>query len=192
MKDYRRALLIGSTTFGKGSVQNLVSLGKANGAIKTTIQLFYQPSGNSNHLNGVKPDIVIGDLTDLLDFGESKLKYPLKWEPIPAAKFQPYTRYVNPAIVTKLTEKSRTRMKADSDFKALNEKMDKFRKQLAEKTISLKKDTSGDLSDEVEKQQKEKESREKDDKLIDTKRDIFLREAFNITADYAEILSSGK
>jgi carboxyl-terminal processing protease len=192
MKDYKRAILIGSTTFGKGSVQNLIPLGGRNGAVKVTINLFYQPSGNSNHLNGVKPDITIGEMTDLLDFGESKLKYPLKWEPIDSSPFQQTPRFVNPSIVSSLTEKSRSRIKTDKDFITLGEKMEKFRKQLAEKTISLKKDTSGDLGDEVEKQLKEKESREKKDKLIDTQKDIFLREAFNITADYAQLLKKSQ
>ena len=192
MKDYKRAILIGSPTFGKGSVQNLMSLGGRNGAIKVTIHLFYQPSGNSNHLNGVKPDLAIGDITDLLDIGEDKLKYPLKWEPIKSAKFQPYSGLVTPQIVAALSAKSKERMKSDKDFIELKEKMDKYRKQLAEKSISLKKDAAGDLGDEVEKQQKGKEAREKSEKLIDTQRDIFLREAFNITADYTQILKSEK
>ncbi|HEY1405699.1 MAG TPA: S41 family peptidase, partial [Spirochaetota bacterium] len=51
LKDYRRALIVGGTSFGKGSVQSLISLGERKDAMKVTIQLFYQPSGNSNHLN---------------------------------------------------------------------------------------------------------------------------------------------
>ena len=193
MKDYKRALLIGSTTFGKGSVQNLIPLGgPVRGAVKVTINLFYQPSGNSNHLNGVHPDIAIGEMTDLLDFGESKLKYPLKWEPIKPSPFQPFSRYVTPSIVSALTEKSKARMKSDKDFISLNEKMEKYRKQLAEKNISLKKDAGSGLEDEVQKEQKEKNDREKNEKLIDTQKDIFLREAFNITADYAQLLKSGR
>ena len=132
MKDYKRAILIGSTTFGKGSVQDLIPLGRRDGAVKVTINLFYQPSGNSNHLNGVHPDIAIGEMTDLLDVSESKLKYPLKWEPIKPSPFQQYTRYVTPSIVAALSEKSKARTKNDKDFVALNEKMDKYRKQLAE------------------------------------------------------------
>ena len=171
---------------------DIQSFGGRNGAVKVTINLFYQPSGNSNHLNGVHPDIEIGEMTDLLDFGESKLKYPLKWEPIKPSSFQPYTRYVTPSIVAALSEKSKARTKNDKDFAAMNEKMDKYRKQLAEKNISLKKDAGNGVEEEVEKEQKEKNSREKSEKLIDTQKDIFLREAFNITADYAQLLKNGQ
>ncbi|HNX57654.1 MAG TPA: S41 family peptidase, partial [Spirochaetota bacterium] len=87
LKDYRRALIIGGPSFGKGSVQNWIPLGGRNGSMKITIQLFYQPSGNSNHLNGIQPDISLKDLPDVLDIGENKLKYPLQWTPIRKAQY---------------------------------------------------------------------------------------------------------
>jgi len=170
-------------------VQSLLQTRENSGAIKVTVQLFYQPSGNSNHLNGVQPDIAIPDITDILDIGESKLKYPLKWTPIKAAQYVPFgDKYISPGILSSLITKSAERRKNDKDFIALNEKIEKYRKQLSAPTVSLKKDAGNNAVDEVEKQQKEKEKREKNDQVIDIKNDILLRETFNIMADYIELL----
>jgi carboxyl-terminal processing protease len=194
LKDYKRALLIGSTSFGKGSVQNLMPVQRLlqtkgnSGAIKVTVQLFYQPSGNSNHLNGVQPDIQIDDFTVLFD-GENKLKYPLKWTPIKKSQYEPYgSKYLTPEIVSSLTAKSQARRKNDKEFAKLAENIEKNRKSLASKTISLKKDAGDTFIDEAEKELKKKDKLDNGNKIIDTKNDILLKEVFNITSDYIDML----
>jgi len=191
LKDYRRALIIGGASFGKGTVQNLIPLGGRNGSMKVTIQLFYQPSGNSNHLYGVQPDIELKDLPDVLDIGENKLKYPLQWTPIKKAQFMTFgNRYISQPIVSELTRRSKARMSSDKEYAAFNEKIEKYRKKMEAASISLKKDaiTSDTITEEVEKQQKDKAKRESNNKLIDLANDLLLKEAFNITADYIELL----
>ncbi len=191
LKDYRRALIIGGASFGKGTVQNLIPLGGRNGSMKVTIQLFYQPSGNSNHLYGVQPDIELKDLPDVLDIGENKLKYPLQWTPIKKAQFMTFgNRYISQPIVSELTRRSKARMNSDKEYAAFNEKIEKYRKKMEAASISLKKDaiTSDTITEEVEKQQKDKAKRESNNKLIDLANDLLLKEAFNITADYIELL----
>jgi carboxyl-terminal processing protease len=191
LKDYRRALIVGYSSFGKGSVQNLIPLGGRNGAMKVTIQLFYQPSGNSNHLNGIHPDITIVDLPDILDIGENKLKYPLEWTPIKKAFFETFgNKYVSPEIVSTLSSRSQTRMKSDKDFVALTDKIEKYRKKISESVISLKKDTltSETINDEVTKQVKPTDKGDTKKKVIDTQRDLLLREALQITVDYIDLL----
>ena len=68
LKDNKRAILIGKTTFGKGSVQNIIPL-KDGDAIKITTALFYTPNDMMIQGNGVSPDIEIDDLiiNDLKD-----------------------------------------------------------------------------------------------------------------------------
>ena len=57
LKDHNRALILGTQTFGKGSVQTLLSL--PNGAgLKLTVALYFTPSGKSIHSIGIKPDII--------------------------------------------------------------------------------------------------------------------------------------
>lgn len=59
-KDHGRALVVGSQTFGKGSVQTITPLGNG-GAVTLTTALYYTKSGNSIQQYGVKPDIEIED-----------------------------------------------------------------------------------------------------------------------------------
>ncbi len=58
LQDHRRAILLGTRSFGKGSVQTIIPLGR-NGAIKLTTQLYYTPSGRSIQAKGIEPDIVV-------------------------------------------------------------------------------------------------------------------------------------
>src|SRR5690606_30417394 len=55
LKDHRRATLVGTRSFGKGSVQTIIPLGE-NGALRLTTALDYTPSGECNHGNGITPD----------------------------------------------------------------------------------------------------------------------------------------
>ena len=59
LQDLRRATVIGSLSFGKGSVQRIFQLGPDLGAIRLTTNLYYTPSGRSIHNVGLEPDIVI-------------------------------------------------------------------------------------------------------------------------------------
>ena len=58
LQDQKRAILLGETTYGKGSVQSIIPL-KNNGAIRLTISKYYLPSGKSISDVGVSPDIQI-------------------------------------------------------------------------------------------------------------------------------------
>ncbi|MGL6024878.1 MAG: S41 family peptidase, partial [Cetobacterium sp.] len=67
VKDYKRGLLIGEKTFGKGSVQTLLPLPDGDG-IKITIAKYYTPSGVSIHGKGIEPDILVEEKDDFLFF----------------------------------------------------------------------------------------------------------------------------
>ena len=58
LKDHRRAIIMGSRTFGKGSVQNVIDL-KNKSALKLTTARYYTPSGTSIQATGISPDIVL-------------------------------------------------------------------------------------------------------------------------------------
>lgn len=188
IKDYRRGLIIGpGNTFGKGSVQSYNELHFMKGAIKVTTHIFYQPAGTSNQLGGIKPNIVIPALSSIWDIGEDKTRYPLKWKKINKANFKPYNN-VNLKIISALKNKSSQRINSSEKFRELIKKINKFKKQINNKTISLKEEST------IEKQ-KEKELRknlykEKSRKIIDLETDIFLKEAFNITSDYLKVMRS--
>ena len=58
LQDHKRATVIGTRSFGKGSVQTIIPLG-ANGAIRLTTARYYTPSGRSIQAKGIKPDVVV-------------------------------------------------------------------------------------------------------------------------------------
>jgi len=58
LQDHRRAIVIGTRSFGKGSVQTIIPLG-GNGAIRLTTARYYTPSGRSIQAKGIEPDIVV-------------------------------------------------------------------------------------------------------------------------------------
>jgi carboxyl-terminal processing protease len=68
VQDHKRGIIIGSQTFGKGSVQSIIGLGGDGSALRLTTAKYYTPSGRSIHrdektkLGGIKPDIVL-DMT---------------------------------------------------------------------------------------------------------------------------------
>lgn len=59
LQDYNRALIIGTRSFGKGSVQTIIPLGKINGAMRLTTARYYTPSGRSIQAEGIEPDLVV-------------------------------------------------------------------------------------------------------------------------------------
>jgi carboxyl-terminal processing protease len=67
LQDHKRATLIGTRSFGKGSVQTIIPLGAGNGALRLTTARYYTPSGRSIQAKGISPDIeVIQDVPDEL------------------------------------------------------------------------------------------------------------------------------
>jgi len=87
LQDHKRATLLGTRSFGKGSVQTIIPLGAGNGALRLTTARYFTPSGKSIQAKGITPDIeVLQDIPDELKArttdtkGESSLRGHLKAE----------------------------------------------------------------------------------------------------------------
>jgi carboxyl-terminal processing protease len=86
LQDHKRATLVGTRSFGKGSVQTIIPLGAGNGALRLTTARYYTPSGRSIQAKGIVPDIeVLQDVPDELKArtdskGEASLPGHLKAE----------------------------------------------------------------------------------------------------------------
>jgi carboxyl-terminal processing protease len=84
LQDHKRATILGTRSFGKGSVQTIIPLGNNNGALRLTTARYYTPSGKSIQAKGIVPDIeVLQDVPDELKAradskGESSLRGHLK------------------------------------------------------------------------------------------------------------------
>ena len=80
LRDHKRAILVGETTYGKGSVQSIIPL-KNNGAIRLTVSKYYLPSGKSISNVGVEPDIKVTESSDEFRINtdtDNQLSYALK------------------------------------------------------------------------------------------------------------------
>ena len=186
IKDYRRGLIVGPTkTFGKGTVQSYHELAARRGAVKITTGIFYQPSGTSNQLNGISPDVIIPAISSIWNIGEHRQRYPLKWKRLKSAYFKAY-KYVNGSLVGSLKRTSSKRIAESPEFKKLIAKINKLKKQVNNKTISLKEETS--LDKERKKELEKTRKKINRDKIIDVENDMFLQEAFNVTYDYIRLL----
>lgn len=93
LQDHRRAIILGTSSFGKGSVQTIIPLGQS-GAIKMTTQRYYTPSGRSIQAKGIDPDIRVQQAK--LEFieqpgrrSEASLRNSLKNENDPRKKKEP-------------------------------------------------------------------------------------------------------
>jgi carboxyl-terminal processing protease len=147
LQDYGRAVVVGdSSTFGKGTVQNIVplaaymdqvGLGHAYdpGALKITTSKFYRPSGASTQLRGVKADLVLPSASDFSEVSEASLKDPLPWDVVPAAPYERLNR-VEPYLGA-LRESSDRRRATDKPFAELVNDIARLRKSVVSKSVSL-------------------------------------------------------
>jgi carboxyl-terminal processing protease len=84
LQDHKRATVIGTRSFGKGSVQTIIPLGAGNGALRLTTARYYTPAGTSIQAKGIKPDIeVLQDVPEEMKArtdtkGEASLRGHLK------------------------------------------------------------------------------------------------------------------
>ena len=80
LQDHKRAILVGESTYGKGSVQSIIPLDN-EGAIRLTVSKYYLPSGKSISRVGVNPDIVIAEGSDEFRINtdtDNQLEFALK------------------------------------------------------------------------------------------------------------------
>ncbi len=142
IQDYGRGLIIGETTFGKGTVQNLVDLDRwpANetprfGQVKLTIAQFFRPGGSSTQNKGVVPDVDFPTSVDASEYGESKYDNALPWTRIAAA---PHVQYGNfTSLLGKLDARHNARVAKDIEFQWLIEDVATFRQEKDKKSVSL-------------------------------------------------------
>ncbi|NLY58015.1 MAG: carboxy terminal-processing peptidase [Gammaproteobacteria bacterium] len=112
VQDYGRGLVIGESTFGKGTVQSIQPLN--HGELKFTLAKFYRVSGQSTQNRGVVPDIVYPSLLDTADFGESSLPRALPWDTIPAVPYKA-DNLLKP-LIPRLIDRHKARAAKDPEF----------------------------------------------------------------------------
>ncbi|HVP33559.1 MAG TPA: carboxy terminal-processing peptidase [Steroidobacteraceae bacterium] len=124
IQDYHRGLILGQTTFGKGTVQNLVPLDRwskepVNGQLTVTIGKFYRVTGESTQHRGVEPDIPLASALDTKELGESALESSLPWDRIAGVPFKTSTAPAGGPSVATLASAEDVRAQHDPDYRWL-------------------------------------------------------------------------
>ncbi|HMA10835.1 MAG TPA: carboxy terminal-processing peptidase [Steroidobacteraceae bacterium] len=142
IQDYGRGYVVGQRTFGKGTVQNLISLDRwtqkpVEGQLTVTIGKFYRVTGESTQHRGVEPDISLPSPIDMKEVGESSLDDALPWDRIAPARFQHYTAARPLPAAASLDQAEADRNKADPDFQWLVTSIAASDSLRAQKSLSL-------------------------------------------------------
>ncbi len=199
LQDYGRGIIVGdTTTHGKGTVQTLMDLNEyiyrmrnapnQYGALKITRSQFYRPNGDSTQKRGVLSDLVIPSVTDKMPVGESDLEYPVEFDRISAAQYDGYG-WVTDTIKTALQNRSAVRIKESEKFAKRVKRIEEYVRQKNLKTVSLNEEEFLARSRELRAEKEDEKAME--DQISgnkEIKRDYYLDEVLQITADYMSML----
>lgn len=141
LKDYDRALILGSRTWGKGTVQTLVDLenylpGFKAGEVKLTEAQFFRVSGSSTQHRGVVPDIALPSSIDDKEFGEDAFPNALPWKQIAPADYTPVQDGLQ-ALLPKIESYYDKEVKTTPRFQLFERQVAEERAYAAQTTLSL-------------------------------------------------------
>ncbi|RUO22403.1 carboxy terminal-processing peptidase [Aliidiomarina iranensis] len=209
LQDYRRALIVGENTFGKGTVQQHRGLQRRfdlgsnpMGSVQYTMAKFYRINGGSTQHKGVVPDIVFPSLIDPEEFGESRADNALPWDQIEPVQFRAFN-FVNNELIEKLANEHKLRIENDKEFAFIAEDVERYRTMRERTSISLVRaereaETEAQQARNLERinlrlQQAGLEPVESIDGVEEEYRspDVFLQEAIEVAADYVHTMSGG-
>ncbi|MEJ2109655.1 MAG: carboxy terminal-processing peptidase [Acidobacteriota bacterium] len=163
IQDYGRGIVVGSPTFGKGTVQSIVSIDRyiteaeeRLGQVRLTIAKFYR-------------------------IGESDYKNALLWDQIAGTEFTSYSAPIRD-LIPELTRKFEDRIQDDPEFRYLEEDIQELVKQRENALISLQEEKRKKEKEEAEALAKQREKERKEIGIEDE--DLFLTETEHILGDY--------
>ncbi len=161
LQDYNRAVIVGTQSFGKGTVQSFLDLDsyllpqfdtiKPLGSVKVTMQKFYRINGGTTQLRGVIPDITLPDAYSQIETGEKELDNPMPWDEIAKAQYTTFTdinysklkkaseERVKKSKSFQLVEQEAKEIKSKKDDSKYNLKLEKYRAEVKELRAQNKK-----------------------------------------------------
>jgi carboxyl-terminal processing protease len=203
IQDYRRGLVVGQQTYGKGSVQNLYPLDRyalgpkaGFGQLTVTIGKYYRVTGDSTQHRGVVPDITLPSLLDTADIGESTRESALPWDRINAASFTPEASDL--PIVSLIAREHEARIAHNPDFVALQEDVQSLQRLRSQRDVSLNLEQRRAERDAIDAERLARENARRAARGLAPIKDIaamesaeapdaVLDEAVEIAADAAEL-----
>ena len=137
IQDYGRGIVVGTQTFGKGSVQTILNLN--HGQLKITQAKYYRVTGKSTQHAGVYPDIEYPSLIDVDEVGESSHENALQLETIETAKFEPVADLTG--VIEELKLAHHGRVANDPYFSYYRAVQDRIEENRAITMVSLNEDS---------------------------------------------------
>ncbi len=143
IQDYKRGLVVGEQSFGKGTVQNLIGLQRfvpketeKLGQLKLTMAKFYRVNGGSTQNIGVTPDLKLPAIYDEKTVGESSYPSALPWDKIAPTRYTPVNS-VNRQLLAALQQKYDQRLEDDPDLQELMADAQRMRENQQRTSVSL-------------------------------------------------------
>ncbi len=143
IQDYRRGIVVGEPTFGKGTVQRLLDLDRfaksdngGLGQLKFTVAQFFRVNGDSTQHRGVVPDIVFPTAYDSAEQGERSLDNALPWAAVSPLRFEMGAMRFE--VVEEVRRRHDERIGQDPGFQYLIAEAEAFRKAREKKRVSLR------------------------------------------------------
>jgi carboxyl-terminal processing protease len=143
IQDYHRGVVVGESTYGKGTVQTVIDLdrfitdaGADVGQLKLTFQKFYRVTGSSTQHKGVTPDVKLPTALDPEQFGESSSPSALPWDEIRGTLFQK-TPVINDKVIAALNKQYNDRLKSDPMLTRFADDTEEAKKNFRDTKVSL-------------------------------------------------------
>ena len=201
LKDYNRGLVVGESTFGKGTVQNLINLERffpnssmQFGQLKITLAKYYRVNGGSTQKIGIEPHIEFPNIYDRSIYTENSRDNALDWDRIRNVSYD-NINYITEPLVNHLTSTFNNDAKNDSSFINYLSFVEETRKSREKKSISLnynkrlnEKKNNDSKSNKLNTSVKISEvfPVKEEDLLKKIKNDLYLRESIKL---FVEMLS---
>jgi carboxyl-terminal processing protease len=203
IQDYKRGVVIGEQSYGKGTVQSVIDLsrylkvpeGEKVGQLKLTLQKFYRVTGSSTQHMGVTPDIDLPSAFDAKEFGESSNPSALPWDQIRATRFSSADD-VSSDVLNRLETDYQQRLTSDVELRNLVAETTELRNSLNKTRVSLNYEIRKKEMQEAEKRRAARNSI-KNTKIdaenqiteeIESINDKYLREGVIILSDYIDTI----
>ena len=134
IQDYRRGLVVGQRTFGKGTVQSLEDL--SEGQIKITESKYYRINGKSTQNKGVVPDIELPVTWDIDSVGESSYPTALQWDVIRPYRHKKFV--FDASVIENVLELHKDRLTYEPNLNYLKDVRKRYDLNKDKKFLSLK------------------------------------------------------
>lgn len=218
IQDYGRGVIVGNTTYGKGTVQSAIAMKRIDSdfadkddQINLTMAKFYRISGSSTQHKGVTPDIEFPTVFPADKYGESSEKSALPWDEIESSQYRKVANLSS--TIAELKAKHDARMKSSKEFNYLLQDIAEFKKRDTEVSIPLNevalKAQRDDLEGKNLKRENErrisrglqplpvsskekKEAKAKEEKVKEDTFDFIQDETIKIITDYITDLKMAK